>query len=176
MFVKGYKMTEEHKRKISESHKSLGDLHWSKRPEVRLKQRLVRLGERNHNFGKPMSTEQKEKISESNKGKHFLSPEKAKKMVVKKFGSDHWTQKKWGQSWAYTAKQIRTRDNYICQICGLRDTEIMEVDHIRPKSLAPELYKRTENLMCICPNCHSRKTKRDRKQIAEQKSIKLTIL
>ena len=65
--------------------------------------------------------------------------------------------------------KVFLRDNFTCQICGLRDEEIMEVDHIRPKAIAPELYTEPTNLICICPNCHRRKTNRDIKIIIDFK-------
>jgi|SRR5665213_365261 len=57
--------------------------------------------------------------------------------------------------------QALDRDNYTCQICGLNDREVMEVDHIVPKAKAPELFNSLENLMTLCANCHRRKTNRD---------------
>lgn len=67
---------------------------------------------------------------------------------------------------------VLIRDNYTCQICGLSDKEIMEVDHIIPRIIAPQLYKELSNLMTLCPNCHRRKTKRDRKNIVQFNSNK----
>lgn len=73
-----------------------------------------------------------------------------------------------GASWRgghigwYTLK-AKIRDNYTCQICGLRDEEIVEVDHIKPKKKFPKLSKVLENMITLCPNCHARKTKRERK-------------
>ena len=58
----------------------------------------------------------------------------------------------------------KTRDDYTCQICGLRDPEIMEVDHVLPKGRFPELKYDINNLMTICPNCHRRKSNREKKQ------------
>lgn len=53
------------------------------------------------------------------------------------------------------------RDGYTCQDCGLRDEEIMQVDHIVPRRVAPERYLDLTNLRSLCPNCHTRKTLRD---------------
>lgn len=64
-----------------------------------------------------------------------------------------------------TRKQILHRDNYTCQVCGFREPEIMEVDHIKPKSKFPELKYELNNLITLCPNCHRRKTNRDLKEI-----------
>ena|SRR3990167_469844 len=59
--------------------------------------------------------------------------------------------------------KAKIRDNWTCQVCGLREPEIMEVDHIKPKSRFPELKNALENQVTLCPNCHKRKTVRDRK-------------
>ena len=81
-----------------------------------------------------------------------------------KKGHSH-TNWKGGKSWGYLLKAIKTRDDYTCQLCGFRDIEIIEVDHIKPKAAYPELKNNVSNLMCLCPNCHRRKTKRDRKSM-----------
>lgn len=58
----------------------------------------------------------------------------------------------------YWRNKAKERDNDTCQECGLREPEIMEVDHIKPKSKFPELRYKLENLKTLCPNCHKRKT------------------
>lgn len=60
-------------------------------------------------------------------------------------------------------KFVLKRDDFTCQVCGLREPEIMQVDHIKPESLFPELAKVAENLTTLCPNCHARKTVRELK-------------
>jgi Zn finger protein HypA/HybF involved in hydrogenase expression len=62
-------------------------------------------------------------------------------------------------------KLAKIRDDYTCQICGLKDMEIVVVDHIRPKAIQPDLYLSLDNLQTLCPNCHARKTKIDYKNI-----------
>ena len=49
-------------------------------------------------------------------------------------------------------------------MCGMTEPEIMQVDHIKPKSLFPELKAELTNLMTLCPNCHARKTIKEKKQ------------
>ena len=68
-----------------------------------------------------------------------------------------------GGKWQSIKTKARIRDDHTCQICGLREIEIMEVDHIKPRSRFPELEYVLENLLTLCPNCHRRKTVRDRK-------------
>lgn len=65
----------------------------------------------------------------------------------------------------WVTKQTLLREDYTCQKCGLRDVEIVEVDHILPKSIYPELKLDINNLQVLCPNCHRRKTIKDKKDI-----------
>lgn len=58
----------------------------------------------------------------------------------------------------YWRNKARERDQYVCQGCGLNEPDILEVDHIKPKSKFPELRYVLENLITLCPNCHKRKT------------------
>ena len=63
-----------------------------------------------------------------------------------------------GGNWDYLKRQCLIRDNFTCKSCGLREIEIMEVDHIFSKKEAPELALSLSNLQTLCPNCHKRKT------------------
>ena len=113
-FHKGKIISQETRRKISEALRGC-EVSWT---------------------GKPLSEEQKEKISKS----------------------------KFKVGWrGYWARQAKIRDNYTCQICGLKDLEIMEVDHIKPRSKYPELGGILSNMMTLCPNCHRRKTNKELK-------------
>lgn len=67
------------------------------------------------------------------------------------------------------ANYVLTRDDYVCQVCGHREPEIMEVDHIKPKSVYPEFALDMNNLVTLCPNCHRRKTNRERQSIVDMK-------
>jgi len=57
---------------------------------------------------------------------------------------------------------ILKRDNYICQECGLkrgwnkklRRRIVIEVDHIKPFALFPELRFAIDNGRCLCVGCH----------------------
>jgi hypothetical protein len=63
-----------------------------------------------------------------------------------------------GGTWLFVRKTILIEQDYTCQMCGLREPEIMEVNHKLEKSLYPELARDKENLEVLCPNCHRRKT------------------
>ena len=69
----------------------------------------------------------------------------------------------------YRKREALERDDYICQKCEMREPEIMVVDHIKPKSIFPELATDLDNLMTLCPNCHARKTIREKKQKYDRK-------
>ena len=123
-----------------------------------------------------------------NKGKkNWMSKEAKERMIAKKKDKPAWNKGKkcpyvseWNKlhptgkgeknpNWkggllAHQKKQALIRDDYTCQICGLRDKEIMEVDHIIPQCVAPELKFELNNLMTLCPNCHRRKSIREKKQ------------
>lgn len=59
----------------------------------------------------------------------------------------------------WARKKVLERDNYTCQICKLKDKDIMDVAHIIP---VRSNYKRRyepqdiKNLIVLCPNCHRR--------------------
>ena len=77
---------------------------------------------------------------------------------------------KWkGGRMNWISEFIKNRDDYKCKICGLRDPEIMEVDHIKSKADFPELKYSLDNLITICPNCHRRKTNKEKTERALRK-------
>src|SRR3990167_6009075 len=98
--------------------------------------------------GKIVSTETKLKMSESKKGRHSSPNTEFKRGV---FGEKNAAWK--GGTWGYLKRKILQESNYTCQICGLTDKEIMEVDHIKSKRFFPELANQLINLMVVCPNC-----------------------
>lgn len=70
----------------------------------------------------------------------------------------------------YCKRHAKERDDFTCQAildsgkkCGFREPEIMEADHIIPKSECQDLQYVLENLITLCPNCHRRKTIREHK-------------
>ena len=94
------------------------------------------------------------------KGHKKMSIESRKRMSRGKgHENHHWN----GGNWRYWKTQALQRDEYICQICGFSEKDIMEVDHIKQKSKFPELKLILENLITLCPICHRRKTIRELK-------------
>jgi 5-methylcytosine-specific restriction endonuclease McrA len=53
-----------------------------------------------------------------------------------------------------TRREVFRRDNYTCQYCGRRDTNLT-VDHVLPKHLGGE--HRWDNVVAACPGCNHRK-------------------
>lgn len=51
----------------------------------------------------------------------------------------------------------KRRDGFRCVQCGAVGR--LEVDHIKPVRTHPELSFDLANLQCLCPRCHSRKTR-----------------
>lgn len=111
------------------------------------------------NKGKEHSKETKRKISNTLKRRKIEPKVKFKSHRGNK--NPRWN----GGTVNYWKKQVLTRDDYTCQICGHREPEIMEVDHIKPKSKFPNLAKELSNLLTLCPNCHRRKTNREKKAL-----------
>jgi len=68
------------------------------------------------------------------------------------------TQRGYGREWELIKKQIKQRDNNLCQPCERtgRLTEAHAVDHIKPKSQGGT--NAPSNLECICKACHKAKT------------------
>jgi hypothetical protein len=107
-------------------------------------------------------------------GKKML-PQVRKALITALVGMNHWNFN--GRDSRYWRKQALFRDDFTCQVCGLKDPEIMEVDHLKSKSLYPELKYDLDNLVSICPNCHRRKSLRDVKNKAVRlKPRKITLL
>ena len=84
-------------------------------------------------------------------------------------GEDSHTWK--GGKITFRKREALKRDNYICQECGFTEKEIMMVDHVKPNSVFPELAHEITNLMTLCPNCHQRKTIKEKKLKYERKNF-----
>ncbi len=152
--------------------------------EQRKKQSLIKLGGVPWNKGKRLSIEHRKNLSVALSGRSLSDETKQKLSYIHLelgtkppvyLGENNF---KWtgGINMLYLRKKVLLRDNYTCQICGLLDKEIMEVDHQKPKRIFPELKFDLNNLLSLCPNCHSRKTKTDRKWIAQVLKDRLNIV
>lgn len=88
--------------------------------------------------------------------KGFGTKESYSRAGLKKSGENSGTWE--GGRWNYFKKQAKIRDNYICQICGINDPDVLEVDHIKQKCDFPELRCLLDNLITLCANCHRKRT------------------
>lgn len=79
----------------------------------------------------------------------------------------------WKGGIAFIKKEVKERDNYTCQVCGLHDNDILEVDHIVPVSVDISLKYEKSNLTTLCPNCHRRKTLMEIKNKIYNKRVKI---
>lgn len=64
-----------------------------------------------------------------------------------------WEKVKGSKEWKTMRKTVFERDNYTCQNCGKRGG-VLHPDHIKPKSLFPELMFEVKNIRTLCRNCH----------------------
>lgn len=59
---------------------------------------------------------------------------------------------------AALAEQCKRRDNFTCQVCGLRlqvrGSYVVECHHLFPVALAGEREVDLEDLVTLCPTCH----------------------
>ncbi len=69
-----------------------------------------------------------------------------------------------GGRWNTVKRMAKERDDYTCRLCGLRDPEIMQADHIKPQIIFPELRHNLDNVQTLCPNCHARKTIQEKRR------------
>ena len=159
MFKKGYKQTPEHKEKIrafhlgkklsEETKKKLSDSHKGKTPTKGKHWKLseetkMRIGLANK--GKTRTEEQKQEMSRIRKG--LLAGEKHPNwMGGKSF-------ELYTVDWTETLRvSIRERDRYICKTCGKKQGDIAhDIHHIDydKKNCNPD------NLITLCHSCHTK--------------------
>lgn len=145
-------------------------------PEIREKNRIANLGQVSWLKGrvsplkgkktKPLSKEQKIKISNAMKGRR-LSFETRRKIGEsckgKTFGEKHY---KWkggiqrsydgvylGTKYNDWRRKIMDRDLYMCVICKVTGKRL-QVDHIYPRCLYPQFTLSLENGRTLCVDCH----------------------
>lgn len=172
MFKKGYKMSEEHKRKISIALKNRipkfipNNLGIKRSEETRLKMSLAKKGTISPRKGIRLSEETKEKLRKANIGKKFTDltrkrmSESAKKLVIE--GKHHL----WNGGISSVNRIIRgsleyrlwresvfKRDKYTCIWCKKHGI-YLHADHIKPFCNYPELRFAIDNGRTLCVNCH----------------------
>jgi hypothetical protein len=180
---KGYKQTEEHKRKFRENHHR----YWlgKKRPGMigfwkgkkMSEEHKRKVSENNARYWKgkkrgARSEETKRKISETFKKKHInkgVSPwNKGKKLTEEhktkiskgNKGKNHWNWQGWKSlepysiDWTETLKRsIRERDKYTCQLCGKLQGDIAFSVHHIDYN---KENCNPDNLITLCRSCHQK--------------------
>lgn len=126
---KGSKLSEEHKKKISDSSK----------------------GNKNHFFNKTHSQQTKIKIGFKNKGK--LSKEKNPNWNPDRTWDVRRKERKLPENFQWT-KSVLKRDNYTCQICNKRKWTSLISHHLDGYGWCKEKRYNTENGVCLCKECH----------------------
>lgn len=104
-------------------------------------------GEDSHSFGKVLSIETREKISEA----HLMKLGETKQGYGKRLRS-HWEAD-------FRRKKILERDAYKCTQCGSFDN--LELDHKYPVFSHPELGLDEGNIQVLCKDCHLSKSQNE---------------
>jgi predicted restriction endonuclease len=137
---KGFKLSEEHKRKIGKANKiSLKGHHLPKSVRDKISK---------NNMGKKLSLEARQKISISHRGRnnHFWQGGISELNDIIRHSLEY---KEWRRA-------VYKRDNYTCQICGLGGYGNLNADHIKAFSKYPELRFAIDNGRTLCHNCHKK--------------------
>ena len=60
--------------------------------------------------------------------------------------------------WKTTRNRVLRRDRYQCRICRRygRNREALEVHHIQPVEIRPDLAFSMDNLVSLCHACHNK--------------------
>ena len=71
------------------------------------------------------------------------------------------TSKRRGANWELQALKARTRDGFVCQVCGVSEEELgrqLDVHHKIPyRSFSSNIEaNKLEHLISVCPSCHSK--------------------
>lgn len=75
-------------------------------------------------------------------------------------------------AWMQLRKKVLRKYGKVCMKCG--NTENIHVDHIKPRSLFPELELDFENMQVLCQTCNSAKSNRDYTDYRDRTLLKAT--
>lgn len=170
-----YLRTEKAKKNMSLSHKGI------KMPEThRNKLRIIRTGWK-------LTEETKRKISENHKKKHIKPPPRKgvvlSEEIKRKMSASH-RGVKWeghvyktindyrhSNEWHGIRKQIYKRDNWICQVCGIKCHGKIKIQchHIVPYRVTQDNSE--SNLITLCAKCHMKEEKKYHKKLNEQQEF-----
>ena len=142
-YVRGHsnrnkKFSEEHREKISNSHKG------KKKPwAIKNLGKHTKKGCTPHNKGVPCSEEQKIKISMTKTGVRNFNDFKTNEVRRIRHSIEY---KQWRNN-------VFNRDNYTCKECGKRGC-YLEAHHIKPFSTHKDLRFDVDNGITYCVECH----------------------
>jgi hypothetical protein len=161
MCKKGYKQTEEHRRKIGISN--IGNLNMLGKHHTEETKRKIgdaQLGDKNHCFGKQHTEEHKKKISENHadmsgeKNPMFgRSREKSPTWNPDKTDEERLIGRTYPEYYGWRL-QVYEKDNYTCQKCGDNKGGNLEAHHIEGYSFNKELQTVVDNGITFCKSCH----------------------
>lgn len=160
---KGYKHTDETKRKMSEARKKNPIKYWLNKKvteEMKMKNSISKLGKKNPMYGKPsamgmlgkkQSKETREKMSKAHKkrvkqGTHHLW--KGGITPINSAIRHSIEYRLWRES-------VFARDNWRCKKCKKRGGEL-EAHHIKGFAECKELRFAIDNGMTLCKDCHKK--------------------
>ena len=161
MSKKGYKMTDSHKKKLSEIRKrKILEVGYLNSPETRKKMSNARIGRKcplderikisSSKIGKKKTLETRIKMSERLKG-NKTNLWKGGITETNRLVRSSFEYRLWRES-------VFKRDNYTCVKCGIHSgngkSVILNADHIKPFSQYPELRFAIDNGRTLCINCH----------------------
>jgi len=138
----GRKLTEEHKKKISSGQ--IGRIVTKETTDKRLKTWREKYDAGEIKIwvkGKRFSEEHRRKIGEANRKQ-------------KGVGTSNWrggaSLEHYSYKFNYDLKEkIRKRDNYTCNLCGLKANVVHHIDYNKQNC-------KESNLITLCPSCHSK--------------------
>jgi len=133
----------------------------SKRPEVKEKMRLAKLGKVGNRKGTHVSEETKQKCRETWKNKNFIFTQEHRIKISLGCGGTGipYENNKYPREFFEIRSKIRKRDNYTCQNCGM-----IEIEHIQKFKKILEIhhidYNKNNNIEHnLITTCHTCNTK-----------------
>lgn len=119
------------------------------------------MSKRGRKFGYKLSKSSKKKIGDAHRGK-VLTEENKKRVseTLQRLFEDPTKNPRWkGGKYPYWRLQAKKRDKHTCQGCGIKDEEVLVVDHIIPVSVDSSKELELSNLITLCANCHIKKSR-----------------